>query len=162
MLWVRISFRARWTTLCDQVCQWLATGRWFSLGPPVSSTNKSDHHDIYLSVTGCPHAALLSNGDGPVWVAAGCPWADILHNGDWPVWVQPYFLRLTCCLMTMDLHECGSHGPLREDRENEIDISRLWQWYQHLQTWTLNKRWGKESYIYSVTNTCRHGLLIQL
>jgi hypothetical protein len=50
--------------------------------------------------------------------AAGCPWADILHNGDWPVWVQPYFLRLTCCLMTMDLHECGSHGPLREDREN--------------------------------------------
>ena len=22
------------------------TGRWFSLGPPVSSTNKTDHHDI--------------------------------------------------------------------------------------------------------------------
>jgi hypothetical protein len=31
------------TTLCDQVCQWLATGRWFSL---VSSTNKTDRHDI--------------------------------------------------------------------------------------------------------------------
>ena len=27
------------------VCQWLATGRWFSLGPPVSS-NKTDHHNI--------------------------------------------------------------------------------------------------------------------
>jgi hypothetical protein len=40
MLWVRISIRARCTTLCDKVCQWLATGRWFSLGPPVSSTNK--------------------------------------------------------------------------------------------------------------------------
>jgi hypothetical protein len=28
------------TTLCDQVCQRLAAGRWFSLGTPVSSTNK--------------------------------------------------------------------------------------------------------------------------
>ena len=27
-------------------CQWLATGRWFTLGPPDSSTNKTDHHDI--------------------------------------------------------------------------------------------------------------------
>ena len=30
------------TTLCDKVCQWLATGRWFSLGTPVSYTNKTD------------------------------------------------------------------------------------------------------------------------
>ena len=27
-------------TLCDKVCQWLATGWWFSLGILVSSTNK--------------------------------------------------------------------------------------------------------------------------
>jgi hypothetical protein len=33
-------------TLCDKVCQWLATGRWFSPGTPVSSTNKTDRHDI--------------------------------------------------------------------------------------------------------------------
>ena len=46
MLWVRISIRARCTTLCDKVCQWLRTGRWFSLGPPVSFTNKTDRHDI--------------------------------------------------------------------------------------------------------------------
>ena len=46
MLWVRISIRARFTTLCDEVCQWLVTGQWFSPGPPVSSTNKTDHHDI--------------------------------------------------------------------------------------------------------------------
>jgi hypothetical protein len=32
-------------TLCDTVCQWLATGRWFSPGTPVSSTNKTDQHD---------------------------------------------------------------------------------------------------------------------
>ena len=34
------------TTLCDKVCQWLATGRWFSPDTPVSSTNKTDSHDI--------------------------------------------------------------------------------------------------------------------
>ena len=46
MMWVRISIRARCTTLCDTVCQRLATGRWFSPGPPVSSTNKTDRNDI--------------------------------------------------------------------------------------------------------------------
>jgi hypothetical protein len=34
------------TILCDKVCQWLATCQWFSLGTTVSSTNKTDHHDI--------------------------------------------------------------------------------------------------------------------
>ena len=33
------------TTLCDKVCQWLATGRWFSPGTSISSTNKTDRHD---------------------------------------------------------------------------------------------------------------------
>jgi hypothetical protein len=33
-------------TFCDKFCQWLATGRWFSLGTPISSTNKTDNHDI--------------------------------------------------------------------------------------------------------------------
>jgi hypothetical protein len=32
--------QGRCTTLCDKVCQW------FSPGPPVSSTNKADRHDI--------------------------------------------------------------------------------------------------------------------
>ena len=45
MLWVRISIKARYT-LCDKVWQWLATGRWFSTGPSVSSTNKTDRHEI--------------------------------------------------------------------------------------------------------------------
>ena len=34
------------TTLCDKVCQWLATCRWFSLYPQVFSTNETDRHDI--------------------------------------------------------------------------------------------------------------------
>ena len=36
------SGRGACTTLSDQVCQSL----WFSPGPPVSSTNKTDSHDI--------------------------------------------------------------------------------------------------------------------
>ena len=34
------------TTLCDEVCQWFAAGRWFSPDSPVSSTSKTDYHDI--------------------------------------------------------------------------------------------------------------------
>jgi len=47
-LWVRTPLRrgVHDTTLCDKVCQLLATGRWFSSGTPVSSTNKTDRHDI--------------------------------------------------------------------------------------------------------------------
>jgi hypothetical protein len=47
-LWVRIPLG--WgvldTILCDKVCQWLVTARWFSLGTPVSTTNKTDCHNI--------------------------------------------------------------------------------------------------------------------
>jgi hypothetical protein len=47
-LWIRIPFKQGVldTTLCDKVCQWLAAGRWFSPGTSVSSTNKTDRHDI--------------------------------------------------------------------------------------------------------------------
>ena len=49
--WVRIPLiqgvhNTFCTTLCDKVCQWLATGRWFSPGTLVS-TNKTDCHDIH-------------------------------------------------------------------------------------------------------------------
>ena len=48
LFWVRIQLRPGVldTTLCDKVCQWLAADQWFSQGSPVSSTNKSDCHDI--------------------------------------------------------------------------------------------------------------------
>ena len=32
--------------LCHKVCQWIVTRSWFSLGTPVSSTNKTDRRDI--------------------------------------------------------------------------------------------------------------------
>jgi hypothetical protein len=46
MLWVRIAIRARCTTFCNTVCQWLASCWCLFPGPPVSSTNKTDRHDI--------------------------------------------------------------------------------------------------------------------
>ena len=47
-LWVRTPLRRGVldTTLCDKVRQLHAAGRWFSLATSVSSTNKTDHHDI--------------------------------------------------------------------------------------------------------------------
>jgi len=49
-LWVRILLRRDVidTILCDKVCQWLAAGRWFSSGTPVSSINQTDRHDITI------------------------------------------------------------------------------------------------------------------
>ena len=34
------------TTLYDNVRQWYAAGRWISPGTPVSTTNKTDRHNI--------------------------------------------------------------------------------------------------------------------
>ena len=69
MLWVGISIRARCRTLYDKVCQWLATGQWFSPCPPVSSTNKTDLHDttgillkVALNTTKQTNNTLIRNG----------------------------------------------------------------------------------------------------
>ena len=47
-LWVQILLRQGVldTTLNDKVCHWLTTGLWFSPGTLVSSTNKTDCHNI--------------------------------------------------------------------------------------------------------------------
>jgi hypothetical protein len=45
--WLIIDYvQAKCSQYIAKVCQWLVTGRWFSPGTPVSSTNKTDHHDI--------------------------------------------------------------------------------------------------------------------
>ena len=41
-----ISHQHHYLTLSTINSQWLATDRWFSPGPPVSSTNKTDCHNI--------------------------------------------------------------------------------------------------------------------
>jgi hypothetical protein len=46
-LWVRVPLMAKLTgyNFMWKVCQWLATGWWFSPGTPFSSNNKTDRHD---------------------------------------------------------------------------------------------------------------------
>jgi len=46
------------TKVCDTVCQWFAIGRWFSPGTPVSSTNKTDHRDMYMCLGGISFASV--------------------------------------------------------------------------------------------------------
>jgi hypothetical protein len=47
ILWcIASNFKYLDTTLCDKVCQWLATGHWLSQGTLVSSANKTDRYDI--------------------------------------------------------------------------------------------------------------------
>ena len=52
MYFLRISkFNRSWrgvlhTTSCDKVCQWLATGQWFSPGTLVCSAKKTVRHNI--------------------------------------------------------------------------------------------------------------------
>ena len=44
----KLKLRSHDYTCCCliEVCQWRATGRWFSPGTLVSFTNKTDHHNI--------------------------------------------------------------------------------------------------------------------
>jgi hypothetical protein len=64
MVWFMVEPRS-WrgildTTLCDKVCQWLAAGRWFSPGTQVSSTNKTDRHEITeILLKSAKHHTLL-------------------------------------------------------------------------------------------------------
>ena len=43
---VHIKYKRINTTLWDKFCQWFVADRWFSSCTPVSSTNKTDRHDI--------------------------------------------------------------------------------------------------------------------
>ena len=70
------------TTLCDKACQWLATGRWFSAGTRVSSTNKTDSHDITeillkvaLNTIASPVSVFLTHAI----TSTMCSWCQI-HN----------------------------------------------------------------------------------
>jgi hypothetical protein len=77
MLWVKISIRARCTTICDKVC------RWFSPGPPVFSTNKIHGHDIIVE-SGVQHHQTNKLIWNPEW--------DMLHTYLW--YQKINFIRL--------------------------------------------------------------------
>ena len=110
-LWGWIPFRRGVldTTLCDQVCQWLMTGRWFSPGTPVSSTNKTDCHyitEILLivalnTINLTPNQPFLRS----LWTIHTCKdfWVRFVHwNSMIKVNKVTYVVRVKCFLMFMN------------------------------------------------------------
>jgi hypothetical protein len=55
------------TTLYDKVCHWLGTSLLYSPGPLVSSTNKTDHHDMteILFENGAKHLNITQKVSQP-------------------------------------------------------------------------------------------------
>ena len=111
MLWVRISITAKRTTLCDKVCHWLATGRWFSPGPPVFPTNKTDRHDIaelLLKVAlniikqtiyqNCPRPEYSWNTAR--WTLRNNPLSDVAHKS---FTASTMLIRFLSCLVCFDI-----------------------------------------------------------
>ena len=71
------------TALCDKVCQWLATGRWFSPGTPVSSTNNTDHHDITVilfNTINLPHCVVCPPSIHGFWLPPSLVFSNISYN----------------------------------------------------------------------------------
>ena len=72
-LWVRIPLSSWWsvteTAFCYNVCQWLVAGRWFSPDTPVSSTNKTDRHDITEILLKVALNTIKQTANNE-----GCPW----------------------------------------------------------------------------------------
>jgi hypothetical protein len=46
LLYIKQISKISYNFICDKVCQSLSEGLWFSPGTLVSSTNKTDRHDI--------------------------------------------------------------------------------------------------------------------
>ena len=96
----------RCTTSCDKVCQWLATGQWFSPGPNVSSTNKTDCHDMAFVCSTCGKAYStnqnLARHSETHQDPKACHCGEVFHI--WRIkrtqtsktWVQIFLHRLEC------------------------------------------------------------------
>ena len=128
LMWVRISIRVRCTTLCDKVCQWLATGRWFSLGTPVSSINKTDRHNIVESGVKHHQTNKQTNLTSLVWVQT--------H------WKQQSVCRHITSFGQIIVSHCSYSLVLRaQQRSNKYQFYNLLVWperYLNLQSTTLH------------------------
>jgi hypothetical protein len=121
-LWARI--RLRWdaldTTLCDKVCQWLAAGRWFSLGTPVSSTNKTDIHDITELLLKVTLNTIMISLTLIVLQTLPCPFLNI-----------PSALRIIKVITKLPNSEQSYKGKVKThnyiNRQNQSTTGKLWK-----------------------------------
>ena len=137
-----IHFVQRYNTMWYKVCYLLVTGRWFSQDTPVSSTNKTDRHDItelLLKVAlntitiktttqffKIPRTTKYAAGrefsqDTPVSSTNKTDHHDITEIL-WSVINQPYHVALTHCVQYMANKMCFYC--------NNDKIS--WTWFVHL------------------------------
>ena len=132
MLRVRISLRRGVLdiTLCDNVCQKLTTGRCFSPGTPVSSTNKTDSHDIteILLEVALSTKKTQINWDFTVDI---CIFHYALLN---ETWLWTYTLSILHYQLRFD---CGHiHYQLRLDWTYTLSTETwLWKYTLSTETW---------------------------
>jgi hypothetical protein len=127
MLYVRESIRARCTALCDKVCQWLATDRWFSPGRPVilkNIHNIRNWHDVPCAVKNIRHILCEKSMDSS-------------HNkGKYIVW-----WCLTPLPTTFQLYRGGQFYWWRkpEDPEKITNLSQVTdKTLSHARIWYIN------------------------
>jgi hypothetical protein len=124
-LWVRTPFRRDVldSTLCDKVCQWLDTCGWFSPGTPISSTNKTERHDIAKILL---KVALntINKQTKPIHCDRSWDWS--------PVWLQK---RLYMCDLLFSSRYTTLNW-LARSRYNTFKWSDLFQWDRTIQVQT--------------------------
>ena len=148
MLWVQISIRARYTTLCDKVCKWLATGRWSSQGTQVFSTNKTDCHDItkillnsfinvHVAVTvRHSNTSILSS----MWITSSCVRSAILFHKIKVIWAIIIFFVKSC-------HQSFKH--------NDQPIINWWYYLESVINISNKSWWSNDEMamnVYEYTN----------
>ena len=108
-MWERIQLMKRCTTLCDKVCQWLATGRWFS---SVSLTNKTHWNDIpelLLKVALNTSILTLTNRPSGTWYSFMNQEGDSIPTWNAWSWLLRHFVLCIICpsaFMTVCLVFC--------------------------------------------------------
>jgi hypothetical protein len=99
MLWVWISIRTKCTTSCDNVCQWLMTGRWFSPGRPVSTTSKTDLHYINEKLLKLALSTIKQINKNKDWYARNqnnvSEWRDMSSRGLLSQWAITMNIQLS-------------------------------------------------------------------
>ena len=90
------------TTLCDTVCQWLATGWWFSSGTPVSSTNKTSYvqyttQNLYTKVL-WPYGHMIWNSKHLL------VHTFILFGNKLKIIIRSFKMKYICCISQLLLN----------------------------------------------------------
>ena len=142
------------TTLCDKNCQWLADGWWFSRGTLVSSTNKTDHHDIA--------EILLKVALNTITLTLSCIFRKILTNLIWFIW--QHFLEDTDFLWKIHCNKDfkGSECDEMETWRELYWVRKDYHWFSlgeecdEMETWRELYWVRKDYHWFSLGEECNY------